>query len=207
MIYSRNFDKHLHHLEDVFLRLRKAHIRLKPSKCFFAQDNVEYLGHIVSRDGIRPNPDKVSAVTEFPVPKNTKGVRSFLGLANCYRWFIQGFSKLAAPLNQLLRKCVCLKWDESCQNTFDALKHALVTAPVLAFPDFSLPFDLYVDASLEGIGMTLGQTQKGHEVAIAYAGRDLTPAERNYSATEHEALALCQCPLNGSCLLKTQQAG
>ena len=110
MIYSRNFDKHLHHLEDVFPRLRKAHIRLKPSKCFFAQDNVKYLGHIVSRDGIRPNPDKVSAVTEFPVPKNTKGVRSFLGLANYYRRFIQGFSKLAAPLNQLQRKCVCLKW-------------------------------------------------------------------------------------------------
>ena len=110
MIYSQNFDKHLHHLEDVFLRLPKAHIRLKPSKCFFSQDNVKYLGHIVSRDGIRPNPDKVSAVTEFPVPKNTKGVCSFLGLANYYRRFIQGFSKLAAPLSQLQCKCVCLKW-------------------------------------------------------------------------------------------------
>ena len=88
----------------------------------------------------------------------------------------KGFSKLAAPFNQLLRECVCFKWDESCQNAFDTLKHALVTAPVLAFPDFSQPFDLYVDASLEGIGMTLGQTQKGHEVAIAYAGHDLTPA-------------------------------
>lgn len=85
IIYSRNFDEHLRHLEDVFLRLRKANIRFKPSKCFFAQDNVEYLGHIVSRDGIRPNPDKVSVVTDFPVPKNTKGVRSFLGLANYYR--------------------------------------------------------------------------------------------------------------------------
>ena len=163
-------------MEDTFLRLWKDHNSLKPSKCFFAQDNVKYLGHIVSRDGIRPNPNKVSAVTDFSVPKNTKGVRSFLGLANFYRRFIQGFSKLAAPLNQLLRKCVCLKWDESCQNAFDALKHALVTAPVLAFPDFSQPIDLYVDASLEGIGMTLGQTQKGHEVAIAYAGHDLTPA-------------------------------
>ena len=192
MIYSQNFDKHLHYLEDVFLRLPKAHIRLKPSKCFFSQDNVKYLGHIVSRNGICPNPDKVSAVTEFPVPKNTKGVRSFLGLANYYRRFIQGFSKLAAPLNQLQRKCVCLKW--ASQNTFDAFKHALVTVPVLAFRDFSQPFDLYVDASLEGIGMTLGQTQKGHEVAIAYGGRDLTPVERNYSATEHEALTVVPMP-------------
>lgn len=95
-------------------------------------------------------------------------------------------------MNQLLRKCVRFKWDESCQNAFDALKHALVTAPVLAFPDFSQPFDLYVDASLKSIGMTLGQTQKGHEVAIAYAGRDLTPAESNYSATECEALAVVE---------------
>ena len=86
---------------------------------------------------------------------------------------------------------MCLfKTGKSCQNTFDAFKHALVTVPVLAFRDFSQPFDLYVDASLEGIGMTLGQTQKGHEVAIAYGGRDLTPVERNYNATEHEALTV-----------------
>lgn len=82
IIYSRNFDEHLRHVEDVFPRLRKAHIRLTPSKCFFARDNVEYLGHIVSRDGIRPNPDKVSAVTDSPVPKNTKGVRSHICLAD-----------------------------------------------------------------------------------------------------------------------------
>lgn len=107
----------------------------------------------------------------------------FPGFGQLLQTIYTGFSKLAAPLNQLLRKCVCLKWDESCQNTFDALKHALVTAPVPAFPDFAQPFDLYVDDSLEGIGMTLGQTQKGHEVAIAYAGRDLTPAECNYNAT------------------------
>ena len=111
--------------------------------------------------------------------QKTKGVRSFLGLANYYRRFIQGFSKLAAPFNQLVRKCVRLKWHESCQNAFDALKHALVTAPVLAFPDFSQPFDLYVDASLERIGTTLGQTQKAHEVPIAYVSRDLTPADCN----------------------------
>ena len=163
----------------MFLRLRKDHISLKQSKCFFAPDNGKYLGHIVFRDGIRPNPNKVSAVTDFSVPENTKGVPASRVWPTFYRRFIQGFSKLAAPLNQLLRKCVRLKWDESCQNAFDALKHALVTAPVLAFPDFSQPFDLYVDASLEGIGMTLGQTQTGHEVASAYAGCDLTPADHN----------------------------
>ena len=85
IIYPRNFDEHLHHLEDMFLGLWKADISLKPSKCFFAQDNVKYLGHIVSKDGICPNPENVSAVTEFSVPKNTKGVHSFLGLPNYYR--------------------------------------------------------------------------------------------------------------------------
>lgn len=184
IIYSRTFEEHLTHLEEVFLRLRQANVKLKSSKCFFARDHVEYLGHIVSRDGIRPNPDKIRAVTEFPIPKNTKGVRSFLGLANYYRRFVKGFATIAAPLNHLLRKHVRFKWDANCQRAFDALKQALVTAPILAFPDFSLPFDLYVDASLDGIGMTLAQTQHGNEVAIAYAGRDLTPAERNYSATE-----------------------
>lgn len=157
---------------------------------FFARNSVEYLGHVVSKDGIQPNPDKIRAVTEFPVPKNTKGVRSFLGLANYYRRFIKGFASIAAPLNNLLRKHVRFKWDTNCQQSFDALKQALVTAPILAFPDFTRPFDLYVDASLDGIGMTLGQTQNGKVVAIAYAGRDLTPAERNYSATEREALAV-----------------
>lgn len=190
IIYSRSFEEHLQHLEDVFLRLRQANVKLKPSKCFFARNSVEYLGHVVSKDGIQPNPDKIRAVTGFPVPKNTKGVRSFLGLANYYRRFIKGFASIAAPLNNLLRKNVRFKWDTNCQQSFDALKQALVTAPILAFPDFTRPFDLYVDASLDGIGMTLGQTQNGKEVAIAYAGRDLTPAERNYSATEREALAV-----------------
>lgn len=97
---------------------------------------------------------------------------------------------MAAPLNHLLRKHVPFKWDTNCQQAFDSLKEALVTAPILAFPDFTLLFDLYVDASLDGIGLTLGQIQNGNEVAIAYAGPDLTPAERNYSATEREALAV-----------------
>lgn len=138
IIYSQDSEEHLRHLEDVFLRLRKAHIKLKPSKCcFFAQDHVAYLGHIVSRQGIHPNPDRVSVVTDFPVPKNTKKVCNFLGLANYYRRFIKGFSKLTAALNQLLCKSVRFKWDESCQIAFDALEYTLVTAPVLAYPDFS----------------------------------------------------------------------
>ena len=190
IIFSRSFDDHLQHLEEVFKRLRDANVRLKPSKCHFVKPEVDYLGHLVSASGLRPNPDKIRAVQQFPTPRNVTDVRSFLGLANYYRRFIKGFAQIAAPLNNLTRKTVPFCWDDDCQTAFDRLKHALTTAPILAYPDFALPFHLYVDASQDGIGLTLGQTIDGKELAIAYAGRDLNKAERNYSATEREALAV-----------------
>ena len=151
---------------------------------------MEYLGHIVSAEGLRPNPSKISAVKEFSVPSNTTGVKAFLGICNYYRRFIKGFAAIASPLNKLTSKNVKFSWTPACQQSFDTLKQALVSAPILAYPDFRLPFHLYVDASQIGIGLTLGQIVDGKEVAIAYAGQDLNPAERNYSATEREALAV-----------------
>ena len=165
IIFSRSFDDHMANLHLVFSRLRDAHIKLKASKCHFAFSKISYLGHIVSRDGIQPNPDKISAVQDFPIPKRVKDVRSFLGLANYYRRFIEHFSKIAKPLTQLLQKNVKFQWTDECQNAFDRLKNALVSAPILSYPDFSKPFELYVDASNDGLGMTLGQIQQGREVA------------------------------------------
>ena len=190
ILFSRTFEEHLLHLEQVFSRLREANVRLKPSKCHFVQPQVEYPGHIISAEGLRPNPWKVRAVKEFPVPTNTTGLKAFLGLCNYYRRFIKGFAKIASPLNKLTSKNVKFSWTPACQESFDTLKQALVSAPILAYPDFRLPFHLYVDASQTGIGLTLGQIVNDKEVAIAYAGRDLNPAERNYSATEREALAV-----------------
>lgn len=190
IIFSRNFEDHLKHLEEVFKRLREANVRLKPSKCHFVKPQVEYLGHVVSAEGLKPNPDKIRAVKEFPIPTNTTGVKAFLGLCNYYRRFIKGFAQIASPLNKLTSKHIKFKWDVDCQIAFDTLKSALVSAPILAYPDFNLPFHLYVDASQTGIGLTLGQIVNGKEVAIAFAGRDLNKAERNYSATEREALAV-----------------
>ncbi len=143
------------------MRLRAANIKLKASKCHFAYPQVTDLGHIVSRNGIQPDPDKISAAKDFPVPKKVKDVRSFLGLANYYRRFIHNFAKIAAPLTALLRKNVKFHWTDDCQHAFNTLKMSLVLAPVLSFPDFTLPFELYVDASLDGLGMTLGQIQSG----------------------------------------------
>ena len=190
IIFSRSFDNHLLHLEQVFKRLREANLRLKPSKCHFVKSEVEYLGHVVSADGLKPNSAKIRAVQEFPVPNNVTGVKAFLGLCNYYRRFIKGFAQIASPLNKLTSKNIQFDWTPECQTSFDCLKNALVSAPILAYPDFELTFHLYVDASHTGIGLTLGQIIDGKERVIAYAGRDFNQAERNYSATEREALAV-----------------
>ncbi|CAB3997885.1 Retrovirus-related Pol poly from transposon, partial [Paramuricea clavata] len=192
IIYSRSFDDHLDHLNDVFSRLRSANVKLKPSKCSFARSTVEYLGHVVSRDGIRPDPSKIAAVENFPVPRCVRDVRSFLGLANYYRRFIKNFASIASPLNKLTHKNVRFYWDESCAKAFHTLKSCLTSAPILAYPDFSLPFELNTDASSTGIGFALCQTQDGKSRAIAYGGCDLNTAERNYSTTEREALAIVE---------------
>ena len=192
IIFSTSVEEHLSHLEEVFRRLREANVKLNPKKCNFVKRKVEYLGHVVTPDGISPNPDQVRVVQEFPTPSNLKELRNFLGLANYYRRFVKGFSHIAAPLNALTRKGVSFKWSEQCAVAFDKLKCALVSAPVLAYPNFCEPFLLFVDASSTGIGFTLGQVQNGKEVVIAYNGRGLNQAEKNYSTTEREALALIE---------------
>ena len=155
IIFSRTFEDHFAHLNDVFGRLRRANVKRKPSKCSFARSRVKYLGHVVSRDGITPDPNKYCALKEFPVARCTRDLRSFLGLANYYRRFIKNFAKIASPLNQLTHKNICFDLSTACDNAFHELKSSQISAPILAYPDFSLPFDLHTDASLTGIGYAL----------------------------------------------------
>ena len=183
-IIYKSVDEPLVHLEEVFRRLRDADVKLNPKKCSFFKQRVEYLGHVVTPEGISPNPDKVRVVQEYPTPTNLKELRSFLGLANYYRRFVRGFSHIANPLNALTKKNVPFVWTVACAEVFDKLKRALVSAPILAYPNFREPFLLFVDASSTGIGFTLAQIQNGHEVVIAYSGRGLNQAEQNYSTTE-----------------------
>ena len=195
VIFSKSFEEHLTHLEEVFRRLRDANAKLNPDpeKCSFVKQRIVYLGHVVTPEGIFPDPSKVEVVKNFPTPASLKELKSFLGLANYYRRFIKGFSEIASPLNALTRKGVKFFWSESCANAFDRLKRALISAPVLAFPDFEEQFLLnYVDASSTGIGFALSQVQNGREVVIAFNGRGLNQAERSYSTTEREALALVE---------------
>ena len=113
-----------------------ANVKLNPKKCSFVKQRIEYLGHVVTPEGIFPDPSKVKVVENFPTPASLKELKSFLGLANYYRRFIKGFAEIASPRNALTKKGVTFCWSESCANAFDRLKRALSSAPVLAFPNF-----------------------------------------------------------------------
>ena len=190
IIFSKSFEEHLSRLSLVFQRLREANLKLKPSKCHFARNSVNFLGFVVSSDGVSPDPDKIEAVRSFPVPKCVKDVRSFLGLCNYYRRFVEGFAKITSPLNRLTRKNVEFVWSPDCDFAFNELKNRLCSPPILAYPDFEKPFHLYTDASKSSIGYVLGQKIDGKEHVVAYGGRELNLAETRYSTTEREALAV-----------------
>ena len=190
LVFSKSFSEHLLRLENVLIALRKAGLKLKPSKCHFAQKEVKFLGHIISHAGVSPDPAKIEAVSTYPVPQNVQQLRRFMGLSNYYRRFIANYSKIAGPLNKLLSKSSSFIWSKECQLAFDNLKHHLTIPPILAFPDFSIQFTLYTDASDTAVGGVLSQTQHGQERVIAYWSRQLHKAEKNYSTTEKEALAV-----------------
>lgn len=186
VIFARTLNEHNDKLTKVFSRFRESGLKLNPRKCAFLRKEIVYLGHLCSVDGVKPNPGLVKTVQSFPIPRTVKHLRSFLGLANYYRRFIKDFSKKAKPLTELLKKDVKFEWSNSCQVAFDNLKVALTTPPVLAYPDFSKPFDIICDASSQGFGAILEQEGK----VIAYASRVLTSAESRWPATELELGAI-----------------
>ncbi len=198
VVYSRDFAEHLVRLENVFKRLEAHNLKLKPSKCTLFQKQVKYLGHVISKDGIATDPDKISAVKDWPVPTNLKELRRFLGFSGFYRRFVQGYSKIARPLYDLLKgnspkqkkkATGSFVWQESHQQAFNQLVESLASAPVLGFADFSKPFILHTDASADGLGAVLYQEQD-HRRVIAYASRGLTSSESRYPAHKLEFLAL-----------------
>ena len=190
IVYSRSFQGHMANLRQVFDCLKSANLKLKPSKCSFMKNEVKYLGHIVSKEGLKPDPDKIKVIQNYPTPHNVKSLRQALGLFGYYRRFCEGYSKVASPLYALMKKQVPFEWTEECQQAFDALKSKLISPPILAYPDFNQKFVLYTDASAESVGMVLSQCIDGHERVISYAGRSLNKHQRNYSITEKELLAV-----------------
>lgn len=190
IIFGRTLEAHLMNLQMVFEQLRQAGLRLKPTKCSFLQSKVLYLGHVVSKDGISTDPSKTEKVSSWPTPTSMQEVQQFLGLASYYRRFIRNFACIAKPLHLLTERGRPFKWSEECATAFAELKSRLVSAPILAFPDHSLPFTLDTDASHVGIGAVLSQVQDGQERVVAYASRTLSKAERRYCVTRKELLAV-----------------
>ena len=203
LIFSKSQEEHLQHVKEVLEILRNNKLYAKLSKCEFGKKELNFLGHVVSADGIKVDPKKIEIVKEWPRPKDVHQVRQFLGLANYFRRFVQGFSTLTRPLNKLLVKGEQFIWSEECHRAFIQLKAALVEAPVLALPDFSAPykaFDVICDASGFGIGAVLMQNGR----VIAFEGRKMTDPETRYTTGEqkllavHHALQIWRCYLEGT---------
>ena len=191
VIYAKDLDEHEEKFDAIMCRLREANMKLQIDKCEFLKREVVYLGHIITQDGVKPCPDKIKAVKEFPVPKTVRNVQQFLGLANYYRRFIEKFSFIAKPLFDLLRKeNKGINWTKIEQEAFDKLKDALCKAPVLQYPDFNKKFIITTDASGYGVGAILSQGEIGEDRPIAFASRVLTDAERKWDTTDKEALAI-----------------
>ena len=190
ILFSKNAEEHLQRLELLLQRLSSANLKLKPSKCSLLQTHVSFLGHIVSGEGIATDPQKTELINNWPVPKTVKELRGFLGLAGYYRKFVKDYSKVATPLNALLKKNFPFLWTEECQEAFEELKKRLQTPPILTLPNEHDVFVLDTDASEESIGSVLSQVQDGEEKVVAYSGRTLTVGERNYCIYRKELLAV-----------------
>ena len=172
----------MEHLRAVLDKLRKAGLKLKPRKCNFIRQSIEYLRHMITPEGLLTSPHLTEAVRNFPVPTSVTGVCQFWGLSSHYRCFVQNFAKIASLLHRLAQKTTEFEWTHECQAAFDQLKNQLETAPILAYPNFDVPFVLETDASIHGLGDILSQKQPdGLLHPVAYASRALLPAERNYS--------------------------
>ena len=191
IIFGRTFEEQLTRLDEVFCRIRRANLKLKPTKCSLFQREVEFLGHIVSAEGIAMQPGKLEAIRSWPPCRNVTEVRAFLGTCGYYRRFILGFADIAIPLYNLLRKNEPFRWTGECQEAFEALKERLMTEPVLALPTDDGQYVLDTDASDHGLGAVLSnRTPSGEERVIAYASRRLQASELNYETTRKELLAV-----------------
>ncbi|CAJ2633781.1 unnamed protein product [Trifolium pratense] len=186
LIYSKSKEEHEQHLRLVLQTLRENQLYAKFSKCEFWLDNVTFLGHVVSKNGISVDPSKVEAVQNWPRPTTVKEIRSFLGLAGYYRRFVKNFSKLAFPLTRLTQKKVEFQWTDACEESFQKLKQYLTSAPVLALPTSGGGYAVYCDASRVGLGCVLMQ----HGKVIAYASRQLKRHEQNYPTHDLEMAAV-----------------
>ena len=192
LIYSRDPAQHHRHLRIVLDLLRKHNLFAKLSKCDFFKREISFLGHVITADGVSMSKDKVEAINNWPVPSSVTELRQFLGLAGYYRNFVSGFSSICSPLHQLLHKTQPYIWTNEQQQSFDALKRAITSAPVLILPkrDDVRPFTISTDASGFAVGASLMQDQGKGLQPLAFMSKKMLDAECNYPVHEQELLAI-----------------
>lgn len=190
IVFSPTFESHLERLAAILDVFRRAGLQLNSKKCRFGRREITVLGHLVDAAGVRPDPDKVRAVKDFPQPRSPKDVRSFIGLCSYFRRFIRNFATIAQPLTDLLRKNATFSWGSEQREALKTLTNLLTASPILGHFDPAAPTEVRTDASGHGIGAVLAQRQASGDRVIAYASRLLSSSERNYAITERECLAL-----------------
>jgi hypothetical protein len=186
LIYSKSWSEHLQHIKAVLTLLQQHQFHVKLSKCAFAKQQLCYLGHVVSNQGVATDPSKIETIQNLPQPTNIKELRSFLGMTGYYRRFVSQFGLIAKPLTNLLKKGNLFVWTSETTKAFQTLKKALISAPVLALPNFVIPFVVEIDASAKGIGAVL--QQQGHP--IAFVSKALGLKAQCLSTYEKECLAI-----------------
>jgi hypothetical protein len=190
LVFSKNEEEHINHVRLVLEKLRTAGLYSKLEKCVFHQPQVEFLGYIISGEGLSMDPKKIRTVTEWKKPATVRDVQCFLGFANFYRIFIRNYSKIAAPLTRLTRKDK-LEWNAETNQAFETLKKAFATAPILTHPDFQKSFFLETDASDFALGAILSQPNKdGRLHPVTFHSRKFIAAEINYEIHDKELLAI-----------------
>ena len=189
-IYGGSFEECLINLETVLHRCIEKNLVLNWEKCHFKVNQGIVLGHIISKKRIEVNKAKIEIISKLPSPMNVKTVRQFLGYAGFYRRYIKDFSKISKPLYKLLEKDAKFVWDEDCQRSFEELKAYLTTAPIVRAANWQLPFEVMCNASNLAIGSVLGQREEEKPYVVYYASKSLNEAQRNYTTTEKELLAV-----------------
>ena len=191
LITGRSRTEHLETLEEVLKRLEKAGMRLKKSKCKFLMTEIEYLGHRITKEGLKPTESKVQAIAQAPTPTNVSELKAFLGLVNYYGKFLPNLSTTLAPLHRLLARGARYQWSQTQQDVFDTVKSQLASSKVLVHYDSDIDLVLSCDASPYGVGAVLSHRfGADSERPIAYASRTMAPAEKRYSHLDKEALAI-----------------
>lgn len=190
IVYGSSLNDHNEKLRTVLKRLIDYKLKIKPEKCQFLRKEISFLGHVVSKAGLKPDPKKIEAVLKYPIPRTQKEIKSLLGLFSYYRRYVPLFSQIIRPINRLLQKDVPYEWTRECNEAFESIKRKLTSSPVLIFPDFDKQFIIRTDASQFAVGAILSQGKIREDLPICYMSKSLNKHEIKYATVEKELLAI-----------------